>query len=131
MSEYMEKFAVSRLVGAPPGYVGYEEGGQLTEAVRRRPYSVVLLDEVEKGYDPTMGARPLRRAIQRFVEDPLSERLLYKQFRAGEIVIVDTGVDPDTGENGIVFRAVEGFEPTIAPELAETGTGAAGDLTPT
>jgi ATP-dependent Clp protease ATP-binding subunit ClpB len=48
MSEYMEKHSVSRLVGAPPGYVGYEEGGQLTEAVRRRPYSVVLLDEIEK-----------------------------------------------------------------------------------
>ncbi len=50
MSEYMEKFAVSRLIGAPPGYVGYDEGGQLTEAVRRRPYSVVLLDEVEKAH---------------------------------------------------------------------------------
>lgn len=50
MSEYMEKFAVSRLIGAPPGYVGYEEGGQLTEKVRRRPYSVVLLDEIEKAH---------------------------------------------------------------------------------
>ena len=50
MSEYMEKFAVSRLVGAPPGYVGYEEGGQLTEKVRRRPYSIVLLDEIEKAH---------------------------------------------------------------------------------
>jgi ATP-dependent Clp protease ATP-binding subunit ClpB len=50
MSEYMEKHAVSRLIGAPPGYVGYEEGGQLTEAVRRRPYSVVLLDEIEKAH---------------------------------------------------------------------------------
>jgi len=50
MSEYMEKFSVSRLVGAPPGYVGYEEGGQLTEKVRRRPYSVVLLDEIEKAH---------------------------------------------------------------------------------
>ena len=50
MSEYMEKFAVSRLVGSPPGYVGYEEGGQLTEAVRRRPYSVVLFDEIEKAH---------------------------------------------------------------------------------
>ncbi|ATW27074.1 ATP-dependent Clp protease ATP-binding subunit [Candidatus Formimonas warabiya] len=50
MSEYMEKHAVSRLVGAPPGYVGYEEGGQLTEAVRRRPYSVILLDEIEKAH---------------------------------------------------------------------------------
>jgi ATP-dependent Clp protease ATP-binding subunit ClpC len=256
MSEYMEKHTVSRLVGSPPGYVGYEEGGQLTEAVRRKPFSVVLFDEiekahpdvfntllqileegrltdsqgrsvdfrntvlimtsnlgtqdlrkanvgfgksdeaisyekmkekvndalkqhfrpeflnriddiivfhelskaevttivdllikrtsiqleaqgigieltdaakhylVEKGYDPTMGARPLRRAIQRFVEDPLSERLLYKQFRAGEIVIVDTGDDPDTGDHGIVFRAIEGFEPPPTPELAEAGPAA-------
>jgi len=50
MSEYMEKFSVSRLVGAPPGYVGYEEGGQLTEKIRRKPYSVVLLDEIEKAH---------------------------------------------------------------------------------
>jgi ATP-dependent Clp protease ATP-binding subunit ClpA len=50
MSEYMEKFSVSRMVGAPPGYVGYDEGGQLTEAVRRRPYQVVLLDEIEKAH---------------------------------------------------------------------------------
>src|SRR5262249_13854461 len=50
MSEYMEKHAVSRLIGAPPGYVGYEEGGQLTEAVRRKPYSVVLFDEIEKAH---------------------------------------------------------------------------------
>lgn len=50
MSEYMEKHAVSRLIGAPPGYVGYEEGGQLTEAVRRKPYSVILMDEIEKAH---------------------------------------------------------------------------------
>ena len=50
MSEYMEKHSVSRLIGAPPGYVGYDEGGQLTEAVRRKPYSVVLFDEVEKAH---------------------------------------------------------------------------------
>ena len=50
MSEYMEKHTVSRLIGAPPGYVGYEEGGQLTEAVRRRPYSVILFDEIEKAH---------------------------------------------------------------------------------
>ncbi len=254
MSEYMEKHTVSRLVGSPPGYVGYEEGGQLTEAVRRKPFSVVLFDEVEKahadvfntllqileegrltdsqgrsvdfrntvlimtsnlgtadlrksnlgftkndeavtyermkekvndalkahfrpeflnriddtivfheltraevtqivdlmirrltgqlesqgigleltheakvhladkGYDPTLGARPLRRAIQRLIEDPLSERLLWKQYRAGETIIVDVGVDPETpGEpETIVFNAVEGFEPP-RPELAETG----------
>ncbi len=187
MSEYMEKHTVSRLIGSPPGYVGYEEGGQLTEAVRRKPFSVVLFDEIEKahpdvfntllqiledghltdaqghtvdfkntviimtsnlgtrdiqkgpgigfaahpdekvtydkaivdlmmkrvreqlkakdveieltdaaktllaekGYDPALGARPLRRTLQRMVEDPLSEKLLWKEFKAGETVIVD------------------------------------------
>jgi len=251
MSEYMEKHTVSRLVGSPPGYVGYEEGGQLTEAVRRKPFSVVLFDEIEKahpdvfntllqileegrltdsqgrsvdfrntvlimtsnlgtadlrkanvgfskfdeavsyermkekvndalkahfrpeflnriddvivfhelsieevtqivdlmidrtakqlmsqglglevtdaaksvlarkGYDPTLGARPLRRAIQRHVEDALSERLLYKEFEAGQIIIVDA--DEETEE--IVFSSIDGFEPP-AVELAE----AAADL---
>jgi ATP-dependent Clp protease ATP-binding subunit ClpC len=54
MSEYMEKFTSSRLIGSPPGYVGYEEGGQLSEAVRRRPYSVVLFDEIEKAHPDVM-----------------------------------------------------------------------------
>ncbi len=58
MSEYMEKFAISRLIGAPPGYVGYEEGGQLTEKVRRRPYAVVLLDEVEKAHPDVFNMLP-------------------------------------------------------------------------
>ena len=239
MSEYMERHTVSRLVGSPPGYIGYEEGGQLTEAVRRRPFSVVLFDEVEKahpdvfntllqileegrltdaqgrsvdfrntvlimtsnlgtadlrrasvgftkadeavsyqrmkdtvndalkahfrpeflnrvdesivfhelsrdevteivdlmiartseqlraqglgleltdaakswlarkGYDPQLGARPLRRAIQRHVEDPLSERILYKEFEAGQIIVVDADEDADE----IVFRSIEGFDP--------------------
>jgi ATP-dependent Clp protease ATP-binding subunit ClpC len=246
MSEYMEKHTVSRLVGSPPGYVGYEEGGQLTEAVRRKPFSVVLFDEVEKahpdvfntllqileegrltdaqgrsvdfrntvlimtsnlgtadlrkanvgftkndeavsyermkekvndalkahfrpeflnriddtivfhelsieevteivdlmiartaeqlkaqglgleltdaaknwlarkGYDATLGARPLRRAIQRNVEDALSERILYKEFNAGEIIVVDV----DTETDDIVFSAIEGFDPG-AVELEE------------
>ena len=239
MSEYMEKHTVSRLVGSPPGYVGYEEGGQLTEAVRRRPFSVVLFDEVEKahpdvfntllqileegrltdaqgrsvdfrntvlimtsnlgtadlrranvgftkndeavsyermketvndalkahfrpeflnrvddtivfhelsmdevteivdlmiartseqlraqglgleltdsaknwlarkGYDPTLGARPLRRSIQRYVEDALSERILYKEFHAGQIVVVDADEESDE----IVFTSMDGFDP--------------------
>ena len=61
MSEFMEKHSVARLIGAPPGYVGYEEGGYLTEAVRRKPYSVVLLDEVEKAprdFANDIGQRP-------------------------------------------------------------------------
>jgi ATP-dependent Clp protease ATP-binding subunit ClpC len=254
MSEYMEKHTVSRLVGSPPGYVGYEEGGQLTEAVRRKPFSVVLFDEiekahpdvfnallqiledgrltdsqgrsvdfkntviimtsnlgtadlrkasvgfaktdeavtyekmkskvndalkqhfrpeflnriddvivfheltklevteiidlmikrvrssldsqglaleltqaakyyvVEKGYDPTMGARPLRRALQRLVEDPLSEKILWKEFRAGETIIVDIEPDAETGEQVIVFRSIEGLQPPPV-EMAGAGSG--------
>ena len=251
MSEYMDKHTVSRLIGSPPGFIGYDEGGQLTEQVRRKPFSVVLFDEVEKahpdvfntllqileegrltdsqgrtvdfrntvlimtsnlgtqdlrkanlgftkvdeavtyermkekvtdalkahfrpeflnriddvivfhelsqpevrkivdlmvartaeqladqgmgleltdaakdhlsaeGYDPTLGARPLRRALQRLVEDPLSEKLLNKDFRAGEIVIVDVEADPETSDEFmIVFRSIEGFTPP-EPELAE------------
>jgi len=250
MSEYMEKHTVSRLIGSPPGYVGYEEGGQLTEAVRRKPFSVVLFDEIEKahpdvfntllqiledghltdaqghkvdfkntiiimtsnlgtrdiqkgtsigfaarpdekvtydkmkervmeelkrsfrpeflnridevivfhslsqedvkqivdlmikrvreqlkakdldieltdaaktllaekGYDPALGARPLRRTIQRMVEDPLSEKLLWKEFRAGQTIIVDA-------QNGeIVFEAPSSPE-TPPVELAGSSEG--------
>jgi ATP-dependent Clp protease ATP-binding subunit ClpB len=214
MSEYMEKHTVSRLVGAPPGYVGYDEGGQLTEAVRRRPYSVVLLDEIEKahpdvfnvllqilddgrltdgqgrtvdfrnavlimtsnvrsaeamrdvfrpeflnrideivefhplskdqiadivglqlrrveerlaerglrleltdaarealaeaGWDPTYGARPLKRAIQRMLENPLALRLLEGEFAEGEVVRVDAG------EDGLAFEKAGATEPAAA-----------------
>ena len=259
MSEYMEKHTVSRLVGSPPGYVGYEEGGQLTEAVRRKPFSVVLFDEIEKahpdvfntllqileegrltdaqgrstdfrntvlimtsnlgtqdlrkanvgfgkndealsyarmrdkvndalktqfkpeflnridevivfhelamsevvqmvdlmskrltsqleglglgleltveakellakrGYDPQLGARPLRRAMQRFLEDPLSEKLLNKEFHAGEIIVIGVEDDPEKPEEKrFSFKAVEGFAPPVAVELA-----GAGESTPT
>ena len=71
MSEYMEKHNVSRLIGAPPGYVGYEEGGQLTEKIRRRPYAVVLLDEIEKAHPDVFnmllagdGRRPADRQLR-------------------------------------------------------------------
>ncbi|MEZ5381917.1 MAG: ATP-dependent Clp protease ATP-binding subunit [Microthrixaceae bacterium] len=259
MSEYMEKHTVSRLVGSPPGYVGYEEGGQLTEAVRRKPFSVVLFDEIEKahpdvfntllqileegrltdsqgrsvdfrntvlimtsnlgtadlrkanvgfsradeavsyekmkakvndalkahfrpeflnriddvivfhelskdeviqivdlmtarvaeqlaglgmgleitaaakqhladtGYDPTLGARPLRRAIQRQVEDPVSEKLLEKEFTAGQIIVVDVEPDPENpDENIAVFKAVEGFVPPDSPAEMVAGDIAGG-----
>jgi ATP-dependent Clp protease ATP-binding subunit ClpB len=214
MSEYQEKHTVSRLVGAPPGYVGFEEGGQLTEAVRRRPYSVVLLDEIEKahpevfnvllqilddgrltdgqgrtvdfrntvlimtsnvrseeamretfrpeflnrideivefapltreqigeivelqlarlrarlaerglsleltdaakehlaeaGWDPTYGARPLKRAIQRMIENPLALRLLENEFEEGDRVRVDA----KDGE--LVFEKAKAAEPAAA-----------------
>ncbi len=261
MSEYMEKHTVSRLVGSPPGYVGYEEGGQLTEAVRRRPYSVVLLDEIEKahpdvfntllqiledgrltdaqgksvdfkntviimtsnlgtqnlrkpamgfgaggsemnydkmrervneelkrnfrpeflnridevivfhelesseiksivdllirrvaaqlesqdvgieltdeakgflaqvGYDPSLGARPLRRAIQRLIEDPISEKILWKEYEAGEIIVVDVGVKED-GENGIVFKKGEAVSAPDHPPVELAGAGAPGEEAP-
>ncbi|HEX2240555.1 MAG TPA: ATP-dependent Clp protease ATP-binding subunit [Actinomycetota bacterium] len=254
MSEYMEKHTVSRLVGSPPGYVGYEEGGQLTEAVRRRPYSVVLLDEIEKahpdvfntllqiledgrltdaqgktvdfkntviimtsnlgtqnlrkpamgfgqasaeltyekmkervteelkkhfrpeflnrvdevivfheltrdevksivdllirrvaeqlesqdveieltdeakgflagkGYDPALGARPLRRAIQRLLEDPLSEKILWKEFEAGDTILVEVQTD-DGGEQVIEFRKAERTPDHPPVELAGAGVG--------
>jgi ATP-dependent Clp protease ATP-binding subunit ClpC len=243
MSEYMEKHTVSRLVGSPPGYVGYDEGGQLTEAVRRKPFSVVLFDEVEKahpdvfntllqiledgrltdaqgrvvdfkntilimtsnlgtadlrrasigfakgseaathekmkekvhaalkahfrpeflnriddtivfheltkdevisiaelfiarlrdmlilqglglelsaaaqsfiadkGYDPELGARPLRRAIQQYIEDVLSEKILFKEFRAGQTIVVDAVEGADGPE--LTFEAVEGLPPSV------------------
>ncbi len=243
MSEYMEKHSVSRLVGSPPGYVGYDEGGQLTEAVRRKPFSVVLFDEVEKahpdvfnillqiledgrltdsqgravdfkntilimtsnlgtsdlrkaaigfgkgsdsithermkekvnqalkahfrpeflnriddtivfheltrpeviavadllisrlreqlsaqglglelsakaqeyladkGYDPELGARPLRRAIQQYVEDALSEKILFKEFHAGQTIVVDVG-EGDEGPS-LTFEGVEGLPPSV------------------
>jgi ATP-dependent Clp protease ATP-binding subunit ClpB len=214
MSEYQERHTVARLVGAPPGYVGYEEGGQLTEAVRRRPYSVVLLDEIEKahnevfdvllqvlddgrltdghgrtvdfrntvvimtsnirspnelrdrfrpeflnrvdevvvfealsreqiaeivelqlarlrerlaerrlsleisdaakellaeeGWDPAYGARPLKRAIQRLVENPLALELLEGRFAEGDMVRVDAA------EGGLVFERAQAAAPTAA-----------------
>jgi ATP-dependent Clp protease ATP-binding subunit ClpC len=74
----------------------------------------------DKGYDPTLGARPLRRAIQRLVEDPLSERLLWKEFRAGETIIVDAELDPETNEEFITFKSIEGVQPPPI-EMAEAG----------
>ena len=76
----------------------------------------------ERGYDPQLGARPLRRAIQRMIEDVLSEKILYKEFHAGEIIVVDTEDDPDKpGEKKLKFSSVEGFLPPVAVELAATG----------
>jgi ATP-dependent Clp protease ATP-binding subunit ClpC len=77
MSEYMEKFAISRLVGAPPGYVGYEEGGQLTEKVRRKPYAVVLLDEIEKAH-PDVFNMMLQVLDDGFLTDSLGRRIDFK-----------------------------------------------------
>ena len=77
MSEYMEKFAISRLIGSPPGYVGYEEGGQLTEKVRTRPYSVILLDEVEKAH-PDIFNMLLQVLDDGFLTDSLGRKINFK-----------------------------------------------------
>ena len=77
MSEYMEKFAVSRLIGAPPGYVGYEEGGQLTEKVRRKPYSVILLDEIEKAH-PDVFNMLLQVLDDGYITDSLGRKIDFR-----------------------------------------------------
>ncbi len=87
MSEYMEKFAVSRLIGAPPGYVGYEEGGQLTEAVRRKPYSVVLLDEIEKAHPDVFNI-----LLQVMEDGILSDNLGHKVSFKNSVIIMTSNV---------------------------------------
>ena len=87
MSEYMEKFAVSRLIGAPPGYVGYEEGGQLTEAVRRRPYSVVVLDEIEKAHPDIYNI-----LLQVLDEGQLTDNLGHKVNFKNTVIIMTSNV---------------------------------------
>ncbi|MCX6157701.1 MAG: ATP-dependent Clp protease ATP-binding subunit [Ignavibacteriota bacterium] len=100
MSEYMEKFNVSRLVGAPPGYVGYEEGGQLTEKVRRKPYSVVLLDEVEKAHPDTFNV-----LLQVLDEGMLTDGLGRKVDFKNTILIMTSNV----GTKDIKLDKVFGF----------------------
>jgi len=103
MSEYMEKYAVSRLVGAPPGYVGYEEGGQLTEAVRRRPYAVVLLDEIEKAHPDVFNL------LLQVLEDG---RLTNSQGRVVDFKNVVIIMTSNVGATGMTTTNDIGFRPT-------------------
>ncbi|MAT14408.1 MAG: hypothetical protein CMJ46_03970 [Planctomyces sp.] len=98
MSEYMEKFSVSRLVGAPPGYVGYEEGGQLTEKIRRKPYSVVLLDEIEKAH-PDVFNILLQVLDDGVITDGLGRRVDFKNT----ILIMTSNVGTREIKDGDVF----------------------------
>ena len=127
MSEYMERFAVSRLVGAPPGYVGYEEGGQLTEAVRRNPYSIVLLDEIEKAHPEVFNI------LLQVMEDG---RLTDSQGRIVDfknavlIMTSNVGAQLITGDGGMGFRsarkvdedarAYEGMKNRVTEEMKKT-----------
>ncbi|NNC39750.1 MAG: ATP-dependent chaperone ClpB [Acidimicrobiia bacterium] len=117
MSEYMEKHTVSRLIGAPPGYVGYEEGGQLTEAVRRRPYSVILLDEIEKAH------RDVFNVLLQLLDDG---RLTDGQGRTVDFtnaVLVMTSnlgselIDPDLPEEVVEQRVLEVVHQSFRPEF--------------
>ncbi|HXN39360.1 MAG TPA: AAA family ATPase, partial [Solirubrobacteraceae bacterium] len=119
MSEYMEKHSVSRLVGAPPGYVGYEEGGQLTEAVRRRPYSVVLLDEIEKAHPDVfntllqvMDDGRLTDGQGRTVDFKNTVLIMTSNIRAGE------GID-SSGLDDVQVRSalLEHFKPEFVNRL--------------
>jgi len=130
MSEYMEKFAISRLIGAPPGYVGYEEGGQLSEKVRRRPYAVVLLDEVEKAH-PDIFNMLLQVLDEGFLTDSLGRKVNFQNtiiimtsnIGARQVKDFGTGVGFETTsqknqtkevEKGIIERALK---KTFSPEF--------------
>ena len=120
MSEYMEKFSVSRLIGAPPGYVGYDEGGQLTEAVRRRPYSVVLFDEVEKAHPDVFNV--LLQVLddgrltdgQGRVVDFKNTIIIMTSNLGSELILDDAEKSSKTSSNGSVVEALE--TTTVSPE---------------
>jgi len=105
MSEYMEKFAISRLIGAPPGYVGYEEGGQLTEKVRRKPYSVVLLDEIEKAH-PDVFNLLLQILEEGCLTDSFGRRVDFKNTVL--IMTSNVGAKEIKGRKGLGFIAEDG-----------------------
>jgi len=100
MTEFMEKQSVSRLIGAPPGYVGYEEGGKLTEAVRRRPYCVVLLDELEKAHHEVLGI-----LLQIMEEGELTDSTGRKVSFKNSIVVMTSNVGSQVRGDGLGFCA--------------------------
>ncbi len=124
MSEYSERHAVARLVGAPPGYVGYDEGGQLTEAVRRRPYSVVLLDEVEKAHPETFDI-----LLQVLDDGRLTDGqgrtvdfrnvLLVMTSNLGSGYLVDPTLSPESKHNAVMSEVRQAFKPEFLNRLDE------------
>ncbi len=124
MSEYSEKHSVSRLVGAPPGYVGYDEGGQLTEAVRRRPYSVVLLDEVEKAHPEVfdillqvLDDGRLTDGQGRTVD--FRNTILVLTSNLGSGFLVDPTLDPDEKKESVLAVVRQSFKPEFLNRLDE------------
>lgn len=120
MSEYMEKFSISRLTGSPPGYVGYEEGGQLTEQVRRRPYSVILFDEIEKAHPDVMNM-----LLQILEDGKLTDSLGRKVDFRNTVVIMTSNVGADQIQKGTTLgfqsgqedKSFEGMKDKILQEL--------------
>ena len=124
MSEYSEKHSVARLVGAPPGYIGYEEGGQLTEAVRRRPYSVVLLDEVEKAHTEVfdillqvLDDGRLTDGQGRTVD--FRNTLLILTSNLGSQFLADQTLDVETKRNAVMGVVRGAFKPEFLNRLDE------------
>jgi ATP-dependent Clp protease ATP-binding subunit ClpB len=124
MSEYMEKHSVSRLVGAPPGYVGYDEGGQLTEAVRRRPYSVVLLDEIEKAHPDVFNV------LLQILEDgrltdsqgrtvDFKNTIVIMTSNIGSQFILDTSASQETVEEKVLATVRDHFKPEFLNRVDE------------
>ena len=124
MSEYGEKHSVSRLVGAPPGYIGYEEGGQLTEAVRRRPYSVILLDEVEKAHPEVFNI-----LLQVFDDGRLTDGqgrtvdfrnvILIMTSNLGSQYLADPNLEPELKEQAVMGVVRQAFKPEFLNRLDE------------
>ena len=124
MSEYMEKFSVSRLVGAPPGYVGYDEGGQLTEAVRRRPYSVVLFDEIEKAH-PDVFNILLQILEDGIVTDSQGRTVSFKNTiiiltsNIGSSMILNSGKSPEALKEELNLELRRHFRPEFLNRIDE------------
>jgi ATP-dependent Clp protease ATP-binding subunit ClpC len=114
MSEYMEKHNVSRLIGAPPGYVGYEEGGQLTEKIRRRPYSVVLLDEIEKAHPDVFNM-----LLQIMEEGHLTDSFGRKVDFRNVVLIMTTNAGADVINQGDVFGFAKQDDETSYEKMKE------------
>ena len=125
MSEYMEKFSVSRLIGAPPGYVGYEEGGQLSEAVRRRPYSVVLFDEIEKAH-PDVFNILLQILEDGIVTDSQGRTVSFKNTiiimtsNIGSAMILESGSEADNLREKMMLELRRHFRPEFLNRIDET-----------
>ena len=125
MSEYMEKFSVSRLIGAPPGYVGYDEGGQLTEAVRRRPYSVVLFDEIEKAH-PDVFNILLQILEDGIVTDSQGRTVSFKNTiiimtsNIGSSMILNSGKGPEELRESLLLELRQYFRPEFLNRIDET-----------